>query len=323
MQHTPLVADAHPYNEEKERKTNMATLGKITAATVLFSAALIVAGCAELQQLADSALPPIDRIQRQLQSQNKQVRMAALDEAANIESQFVLQNLILGQALKGHPDDRPIKVNYPDDVRIGAVDKLFEKGKILTLIGLAKDYRIGGGKVALVEGDNSLTSHIKTRIRTIDGLEKLCKETASLQWKNDWTAERWHLLGKENPDDPCPLSNECLVWAVRHSNEKAIKNIFDIRSESAGTAGANAVSEMTDYDSLKIVAMDKTCLIYPRLAAAGKLFKHNNLVGSDILPVIASLEEADDSQMTELAQAGLSAAKRIGANDVVNALGGK
>lgn len=300
----------------------MASLEKITAATVLFSAALIVAGCAELQQLADSALPPIDRIQRQLQSQNRQVRMAALDEAANLESQFALQNLILRQALKGHPDDRPIKVDYPDDVRIGAVDKLFEKGKILTLIGLANDYRIGGGKVALVEGDNSLTSHIKTRIRTIDGLEKLCKETSTLQWKNDWTAERWHLIGKENPDNPCPLSNECLAWAVRHCNEKAIKNIFDEKFASAGEAGVNAVKEMSDYGSLKAVAMDKTCLIHPRLVAAEKLFKHDNLVGSDILPVIASLEAVDDEQMTELARAGLTAAKRIGASDVVNALEG-
>lgn len=301
----------------------MATLGKITVATVLFSAVLIVAGCAELQQLADSALPPIDRIQRQLQSQDRQVRMAALDEAANSESAYALQNLILGQALKGHPDDRPTEVNYPDDVRIGAVDKLFEKGKILTLISLADDYSAGGGKMAMVEGDNSLTSHIKNRIRTIDGLEKLCKETAGLQWKNDWTKERWFLIGTVSPDDPCPLSNECLLWAVRHINDKAMKNIFDRETGIASTASANVVKKMTDYGCLKAVAMDKTCLIYPRLAAAEKLFKHNNLVGSDILPVIASLEEADDSQMTELAQVGLSAAKRIGAKDVVNVLGGK
>lgn len=304
----------------------MATLEKITAATVLFSAALIVAGCAELQQLAYSALPPINRIQRQLQSQDRQVRMAALDEAANLESQFALQNLILGQALKGGHrgrGDRPIEVNYPDDVRIGAVDKLFEKGEILTLIGLADDYRAGGGKMAMVEGDNSLTSHIKNRIRTIDGLEKLCKETAGLQWKNDWTKERWFLIGTVSPDDPCPLSNECLLWAVRHINDKAMKNIFDRETGIASTASANVVKMMTDYGCLKAVAMDKTCLIYPRLAAAEKLFKHNNLVGSDILPVIASLEEADDSQTTELAQAGLSAAKRIGANEVVNVLEGK
>ena len=300
----------------------MATLGKITVTTVLFSAVLIVAGCAELQQLADSALPPIERTQRQLQSPNQQMRMAAVNDIADSEN--ALKNVILGQELRGHPeDDRQMKVNYPDDVRTGAVDKLFEKGKILTLIGLADDYRTGGGTVALVEGDNSLTSHIKNRIRTVEGLEKLCKETSSLQWKNNWTAERWFLLGKTSPDDPCPLSNECLVWAVRHSNEKAIKNIFDEKFASAGEAGVNVVKEMSDYGSLKAVAMDKTCLIYPRIAAAEKLFKHNNLVGSDILPVIASLEEADDSQMTELAQAGLSAAKRIGAKDVVNVLGGK
>ena len=299
----------------------MTSYGKIKEITLLAGVALIVAGCAELQQLADSALSPIERTQRQLQLPNQQMRMAAVNDIADSEN--ALKNVILGQELRGHPeDDRQMEVNYPDDVRICAADKLFEKGKIIALIALADDYRSGGGKMAMVKGDNTLVSHIKNRIRTVEGLEKLCKETSSLQWKNNWTAERWFLLGKTSPDDPCPLSNECLVWAVRHCNEKAIKNIFDERFESAGTAGANAVNEMTDYDSLKIIAMDKTCLIYPRLAAAEKLFEHNNLVGSDILPVIASLEEADDSQMTELAQAGLSAAKRIGANDVVNALEG-
>lgn len=302
----------------------MASLGRITTASLLLGASLVVAGCAELQQLADAALPPVERVQRQLQSQNQHVRMTALNNIADSEDALMLMNVVLGQELRGHPSDpSQRKVNYPNDVCVGAVDKLFEKGRILDLIALDNDFRIGGGKMALVNGDNSLTSHIKNRIRTIDGLEKLCKETVSLQWKNDWTAERWCLIGKVSPDDPCPLSNECLAWAVRHCNEKAIKNIFDEKFGSAGTAGANAVKEMTDYGLLKTVAMDKTCLVHPRLAAAEKLFKHSHLIGSDILTVITSFEEADDSQMAELAQAGLSAAKRIGANDVVNALGGR
>ena len=301
----------------------MATLGKITATTVLFSAALIAAGCAELQQLADSALPPIDRIQRQLQSQDRQVRMAALDEAENLESQFALQNLILGQALKGHPDDGPAKVNYPDDVRIGAVDKMFEKGKILALIGLADDYRVGGGKMAMAKGDNSITSHIKNRIRTVDGLEKLCKECSGLQWKNDWTSERWFLIGTVSPDDPCPLSNECLLWAVRHINDKAMKNIFDRETGFASTAGEIAVKKMTDYGCLKAVAMDTTCLVHPRIVAAEKMFKHNSINGNDILAVISSFEKADEEQMTQIAKAGLGAAKRIGAQNIIDALEGR
>ena len=301
----------------------MISHGKITVTVLLTGAALIVAGCAELQQLADSALPPIDRIQRQLQSQDRQVRMAALDEAANSESAYALQNLILGQALKGHPDDRPTEVNYPDDVRIGAVDKLFEKGKILALIGLADDYRVGGGKMAMVKGDNSITSHIKNRIRTVDGLEKLCKESSGLKWKNDWTKERWFLIGTVSPDDPCPLSNECLLWAVRHINDKTMKNIFDHETGFASTAGENAVKKMTDYDCLKAVAMDTTCLVHPRIVAAEKVFQHNRVSGNDILAVIASFENADEEQMTQIAKAGLAAAKRIGAQNVIDALEGK
>ena len=301
----------------------MTSHGKITAIVLLAGAALIVAGCAELQQLADSALPPIERIQRQLQSQDRSVRMAALDEAAKLESQYALQNLVLGQALKGHPDDRPVEVNYPDDVRIGAVDKLFEKGKILTLIGLADDYRVGGGKMAMDNGDNSITSHTRNRIRTVDGLEKLCKECSELQWKNDWTKERWFLIGTVSPDDPCPLSNECLLWAVRHINDMTMKNVFDRKTGFASTAGENAVKLMTDYRCLKAVAMDTTCLVHPRIVAAEKVFKHNSVSGNDILAVIASFEKADEEQMTQIAKAGLNAAKRIGAQNAVNALEGE
>jgi len=318
----------------------MAILGKITSATVLFGVTLIAAGCAELQQLGDklqqlgdelqqraeSALPPIDRIQRQLQSQNKQVRMAALDEAANLESQFALQNLILGQALEGRPDAYGHrKVNYPDDVRIGAIDKLFEKGEILTLIKLADDYRIGGGRVAMVKGDNSITSHIKNRIRTVEGLEKLCKECSRLQGGIDWLRVSWILIGTGSHDDQCPLSNECLLWAVRHINDKTMKNIFDLfpRTGMASAAGENAVKRMTDYGCLKTVAMDAACLMQPRIAAAEKMFKHSSINGNDILAVIASFEKADEEQMTQIAKTGLDAAKRIGAQNVVDALEGK
>ena len=298
----------------------MTSYRKITVTALLIGTALIVAGCAELQQLADSALPPIERTQRQLQSQDQQVRMAALNDIADSEDS--LKNVILGQDLRGL-DYKFTEVKYPDDVRIGAVDKLFEKGKVLALIGLARDYRIGGGKMAMVNGDNSITSHIKSRIRTIEGLEKLCKECSKLQWKNDWTSERRLLIGTVSPDGPCPLSNECLLWAVRHVNDKTMKNVFDRETGNSSKAGENIVKRMTDYGSLKIVAMDATCLILPRIVAAEKMFKHNSVNGNDILAVIASFEKADEEQMTQIAKAGLDAAKRIGAQNVVDALEGK
>ena len=300
----------------------MMSHGKITAAVLLMGAALIVAGCAELQHLADSALPPIERAQRQLQSQNLQVRMAALNDIADSEN--ALKNVILGQNLRLHPEeDRQEKVDYPEDVRIGAAEKLFEKGKILALIGLADDYRVGGGKMAMAKGDSSITSHIKNRIRTVEGLEKLCKECSGLQWKNDWTKESWILIGTVSPDDPCPLNNECLLWAVRHINDKTMKNIFDQETGFASTAGENAVKRMTDYGCLKAVAIDTTCLVHSRIVAAEKVFNHNSVNGNDILAVIASFEKADEEQMTQIAKAGFAAAKRIGAQNVVDALEGK
>jgi len=300
---------------------NMISRGNVAATVLLTGAALIVAGCAELQQLGASALPPIERTQRLLQLPDQRIRMAALKDIADSEN--ALQNVVLGQGLRGHPDDRPTKVEYPNDVRIGAVDKLFEKGKILTLIGLADDYRIGGGKIAMVKGDNSITSHIKNRIRSVDGLEKLCKECSVLRWKNDWRKEEWLLIGTGSPDDPCPLSNECLLWAVRHITDKTMKNVFDHETGNSSTAGENAVKRMTDYGCLKTVAMDTACLMHPRIVAAERVFAHSSVSGNDILAVIASFEKADEEQLTQIAKAGLDAAKRIGAQDVVDALEGK
>ena len=288
---------------------------KITVSVLMTGAALIFAGCAELQQLADSALPPNERAQRRLQSKDRQVRITALNDIA--DSKDALINVILGQDLCGSPNNIHYAVKYPDDVRVGAVDILFEKGKILALIGLVDDYRVGGGRIAMVKGDNSITSHIKDRIRTVDGLEKLCNECAGLQWKNDWTKEKWYLMGT---DDPCLLSNECLLWALRHIYDKTMKNIFDSKTGSATTAGENVVKKMTDYSCLKTVAMDATCLMHIRIVAAEKMFKHSSVNGNDILAVIASFENADEEQMIQIAKLGLDAAKRIGAQNVVDAL---
>ena len=288
---------------------------------------ILIVGCAEMQTLVDSALPPIERVQRQLQSSDAQIRMNALSQITttndgSINPELTLKNVILGQGLRNHPDDyRAEKVNYSEDVRIGAASKLFERGKILSLINIADDDRIGGGKKAMISGDNPIVTHIKKMVRTIEGLEKLCAECSSLREKSDWIKESWFLIG--DPEALCPLNNECLLWVVRHAKDRTITNIFDHKTGSAATAGVNAVKKMTDYGCLKTVATDTSCLIDPRITAAEKLFKHENINGDDILSVIASFEKADDEQMAQLAKAGIGAAKRIGAQNVINTLEGK
>ena len=295
---------------------------KTTAVALLTGMTMMIAGCAELQTLADSVQPPVDRLQRQLQSNDAQVRQGALSQIVEsshgaLDSDQALKNIILGQRLL-ESGNGP-EVNYPEDVRIGAVDKLFEKGRVLALINLADDYRIGGGKMAMVNGEGSIVSYMKRRARTPEGLEKLCRDCSQCKWGPDWQRIKFFLLGTEKSS---PLSDECLLWAVRHVNDETIQHVFDPEWNSAKNAGVNIVKKLTNIGNLKSVAVDTSCLVTARVVAAEQVFNHKDVKGKDILEVIGSFEKADDEQMARVAQAGLAAAKRIGANDVVKTLEG-
>ncbi len=304
---------------------NRMSYSKTTVAVLLTGVVMMIAGCAELQTLADSVQPPADRLQRQLQSNDAQVRQGALSQIVEsshevLDSDQALINIILGQGLREYNSYNGPKVNYPEDVRTGAVDKLFEKGRVLALINLADDYRIGGGMMAMVNGESSIVSYMKRRVRTPEGLEKLCRECSQCKWGPDLRRIQYFLLGTEKS---CPLSDECLLWAVQHVNDETIQYVFDPEWSSMKNAGVNIVKKLTNIGNLKSVAVDTSCLVTARVVAAEQLFNHKDVKGKDILEVIGSFEKADDEQMARVAQAGLVAAKRIGANDVVKTLEGK
>ena len=296
---------------------------KTTVVVLLTGMTMMITGCAELQTLADSVQPPVDRLQRQLQSNDAQVRLGALSQIVEsshdvLDSDQALRNIILGQRLLEYGNGPEVK--YPEDVRIGAVDKLFEKGRVLALINLADDYRIGGGKMAMVNGESSIVSYMKRRVRTPEGLEKLCRECSQCTWGPALPRIKFFLFGAK---ESSPLSDECLLWAVRHVNDDPIKYIFDPEWRSTKNAGVNIVKKLTSIGNLKSIAVDTSCLVTARVVAAEQVFNHKDVKGKDILEVIGSFEKADDEQMVRVAQAGLAAAKRIGANDVVKTLEGK
>ena len=208
---------------------NRMSHSKSTVAVLLTGVVMMIAGCAELQTLADSVQPPADRLQRQLQSNDAQVRQGALSQIVEsshevLDSDQALINIILGQGLREYNSYNGPEVNYPEDVRTGAVDKLFEKGRILALISLEYDYRVGGGGMEMVKGESAIVSYMKKRVRTPEGLEKLCRERSQCNGGPDLRRIQYFLLGTEKS---CPLSDECLLWAVRHVNDDPIKYIFD------------------------------------------------------------------------------------------------
>ncbi|MGN0854018.1 MAG: hypothetical protein ACI4R9_00695 [Kiritimatiellia bacterium] len=248
-------------------------------------------------------------LQMQLQSNDEQERMAALAQLSDSD----LENVILGRPLeKGSPlYQQRGDVTYPDDVKIGAIDKLYEKGKVEKLIGLADDYRIGGGKMAMIHGETPTTKAIKEKFRTPKGLEQLCAACED----GSSSAERM-LSGmwKNSGDD-------FFLWVIQNEERKALKNTFE--KEWNDRVGQKAVARINSADVLASIAQGGSFKMGTRVAAAKRLFGVGGVKGDVVQSTVASFDGSKDSVIVEVADCGIACAKRIGATDVAQSLEAK
>lgn len=198
------------------------------------------------------------------------------------------------------------KVQYTSEVKLSAIDRMFNEGMITELISLADDYRIGGGKMGMVNGDSFEAESIKAKFRTPEGLEILCARIKKDQWdsKARKFLDRLKLTGDES----------FFLWLALHPDMYELVTYDDIDS---------LVGKISSADSLLLVATERKCHKATRMMAAKKLFGHANVTGEQILAVITSFGGVDEETLGKIADEGLKAAKRIGATNVVQALESK
>ena len=310
-----------PFNPQrvKERPNSMKTKKKVIA--VIAS----LAGCMQMQLQAG--------LQDKLQSSDKQVRIKAVAQV-HAEDYF---NVLFGRKLNksrhlfgfGRDD-----VDYATDVKFAVVDKMFHEGLFSALIAMATDYRMGGGKDAMIEGDTPITQYISDKFRTPEGLEELCNRLGdnprSLADKDKIFVQRLGLVeggwevGKKGADRLfCSLwlsgDDEFFTWLAMHPDLSEVRTALTHKGE----VGEEAVRKISGADSLSIIAQNIKCSESVRIQAAKKLFNHANVTGEQILAVITSFNGVDEETLGKIAYEGLKAAKRIGATNVVQALESK
>ena len=251
-------------------------------------------------------------LQTQLQSNNEQERMSALAQLSDND----LENVILGRPLEdgASPYYKPRgEISYSDDVKMGAIDRLYEKGKIEKLIDLADDHRTGGGKMEMVYGETPTTKAIKSKLKLTspDGWNNLLT-----LWKKEGSYSARKMFRKlwGETDDAF------YVWIASQEDRKAMNEIFQ---PSSGDIGKECVERIKHSDSLLALIKNKQCPLYTRLWAEDKIFKRNDVSPNEILAIVASFEGCKDVQIGGIVADGIGCAKRIGAKAVVATLEAK
>ena len=293
---------------------------KVIGAVIPFGCALLT-GFAQMQAQM--------QLQSGLQSSDKQVCKDAVAKIQPDDYFNVLFDRRLNNATLPYGSQN---AKYSTDVKFAVIDKMYDEGLFSALIAMATDYRMGGGKTAMVEGDSCLTQYISDKFRTPEGLEELCNRLGdnprSLADADRRFAARlveggWE-VGKKGADRLfCSLWNSgddvFFTWMAMHPDISEV----DTALTNKGEVGEKAVRKISGADSLSIVAQNAKCRKAVRIQAAMKMFNHANVKGEQILAVITSFSGVDEETLGKIADEGLKAAKRIGAVNVVQALEAK
>ena len=257
-------------------------------------------------------------VQMQLQSGDEQTRIAALDQLTDDD----LGRVIFGYPLRDAVSFLYQQRGYSDDVKIAAINKLWEKGCYSRLASLCFGCTGYRDEWRIQVGDIKVEA-IKMKFATLDGYELLC----SIADRRDRAAIK--LLGKMSGDD-------FFVWVAHNEKREGIVSAFNRpwkrrRPVGSGvtyirsTVGEHAVSQIKGTGALAKVAQDRSCQVFPtRFYAAEKAFGNGDISGDDIRAIMASFDGCNEySEVLNIAGMAINAAKRIGATDVVQELESK
>ena len=193
----------------------------------------------------------------------------------------------------------PGTAQYPDDIRVAAIDRMYNEGMLSELQSIA---------CKLFKSDDEVVKQaIKTKLVTPERLEMLCK-------RQEWMAFAV-LVG--TPDE------SICAWIVRHPD--LMEHMFGSHHAATryGYGSYKMIANISSADLLLAIIADRNCLWEARYNAAIKLFNYDNVTSAQIRAAISSLNDVSDGNLTEVAEEGLKAARRIGATDIVKALEGE
>jgi len=288
----------------------------MTVTTVSLVSTLLV-GCVQMQ------------LQSELQSSDKQVRKSAVAKLQHDDLWNVLHDSTLKDATIPYGNQRVV---YSTEVKLAVIDRMYEEKMLTTLIALADDHHMGGGKLAMIQGDSPITQAIKDKFRTPEGLTELCNRLQNNpKYSNaadgifvQWLKESGRDTGRKASEQLfCSLwltgDDAFFTWIATHLEISDV----DTTITHKGEVGEEAIRKISDAASLAIVAQEVKSRKSVRVVAAKKLFNHANVTGDQILAVITSFSGSDEESLAEIAEMGLKAAKRIGATKVVQSLESK
>lgn len=233
-------------------------------------------------------------LQMQLQSDNEQTRMEALELLTDRDLSLIIRGRAIKDGASKYFPPRHEAVSYNKDVKIAAVNKLYDKGKYGDLIdGLRHDEEVKAAVMA--------------KIATPDEFEKLY-----VAKEKNYDNDAMRLLQKVSSDD-------FFVWVAQHEQRPWMTNVF---GDLAGyhmrsiDCGPEAVSKIKSVGALITVAQDHSCIFRTRFAAAEKALDSEGINGNDIRTIMASFDGCENSRVVELAEAAIKSANRVGAMDV-------
>lgn len=108
---------------------------------------------------------------------------------------------------------------------------------------------------------------------------------------------------------------ELLVWAVKNVDKRGVSRFFGDEEK--------IIEKMSDTKYLMMVAEDTAISAKVRQAAACKLLKDKSIKSDAILKTVNLFNPKDEEVFSDVAAEGLVAARRIGDEDLVNAIKGK
>ena len=293
---------------------------KVIGAVIPFGCALLT-GCAQMQAQM--------QLQSGLQSSDKQVCKDAVAKIQPDDYFNVLFDRRLNNATLPYGSQN---AKYSTDVKFAVIDRMYNEGLFSALIAMSTDYRMGGGKVSMLEGDTPITQYISDKFRTPEGLEELCNRLgdnprsltdADRRFAQELVEGGWE-VGEKGADRLfcslwCSGDDAFFTWLAMHPDISEVRTTLTHKGE----VGEEAVRKISGADSLSIVAQNIKCSKSVRTQAAKKLFNHANVTGEQILAVIISFSGDDEESLGKIADEGLKAAERIGATNVVQALEAK
>ena len=249
-------------------------------------------------------------LQMQLESSDAQMRMDALSQVPSEKLAYIVWNVPLSySSLKPYRHchwqrrGSPETAQYPDDIRVAAIDRMYNEGMITQLCEIAEDC-MRGPALALTSDEVFIRKSITAKFMTLEGFTVLANQAKASSDGSDIRSLYHSVLYQ---------SDDSLIKIIAQRPELIIDDYCE----------RTLVEKASDTQTMLVIVTNRTYSSQTRITAAKKLFKHGNVAGEQILAALGAFDDLGENELAMLAEEGLKAAKRIGATDVVQALEGE